>query len=223
MRPALTIARHGPSAATNPGVLDPALPWWGTLTIRNGAGRSDDTTDPSTSRPMSPGRSTATPPYRISSTTESSCRTRTRSQSDAGGCAIVIDTGPKRIRSPSAADRVVYPAADPRTDPCRQFCRHGAAANHVDEQCALDRPTWRRDRGRRRSRSARRRRADAPPAILARRGRRLRPIARRTNAPAASRQPPGCGWCPAAHRTPRTRRPADWPRRRVVHRERRPR
>jgi len=71
--------------------------------------------------------------------------------------------------------------------------------------------------------SARRRRADAPPARPVRRDRRLRPIARRTNAPAASRRPPGCGWRPTAHRTSRTRRPADWPRRRVVHRERRPR
>ena len=54
---------------------------------------------------MSPGSTIDTSPYRISSTSESSLRTRWRSQSGGGGCHARTVVAPSRSRSPACTVR----------------------------------------------------------------------------------------------------------------------
>ena len=104
-RPALTTATAGLIASTNRCVLECRLPWCGILRTRTGAGGMRVARVDSTSGPMSPVRMIDTSPCLSSSTSESSLRTRWRSQSGGGGCHTWTSTSPTRMRSPVCSRR----------------------------------------------------------------------------------------------------------------------
>ena len=65
---------------------------------------------------MSPGSTMDTSRYRISSTSESSLRTRWRSQSGGGGCQTRTETAPSRSTSPRCTVRQGIRRASARAD-----------------------------------------------------------------------------------------------------------